>query len=225
MKWLAEHKDAYEGARCFVIGCGPSLANVDLSLLKDEVTFGVNGVYMIDGFKSTFYSTISAEYWRYHVAGIKSVRCERRFIPDDMKELGSDVPTTWLKVNRYPEPLVPESFSYDPTTVVQLGGTVIFVCLQLAYYMGFTTAILLGVDHNYDYEVVNNHITIRDTDTCHFRPDYSPPGRSFHYDIRHSDRAFMLANDAFSRGNRKIYNATIGTKLDIFEKIALEDVL
>ena len=38
----ADLKNKYEGKRCFIIGNGPSLNDMDLSLLKDEYTFTVN---------------------------------------------------------------------------------------------------------------------------------------------------------------------------------------
>ncbi|MFO7997093.1 MAG: hypothetical protein R6U93_08195, partial [Dehalococcoidia bacterium] len=40
-------KDKHEGQRCFIIGNGPSLRNTDLSLLRDEVTFGLNRIYLL----------------------------------------------------------------------------------------------------------------------------------------------------------------------------------
>jgi hypothetical protein len=46
-------------------------------------------------------------------------------------------------------PIVAGGFSKNIDNFVVLGGTVTYVLFQLAYYMGFTTLLLLGVDHNY----------------------------------------------------------------------------
>ena len=40
----------YAGKRAFILGNGPSLKSMDLSKLRDEVTFGTNGLfYLFDG--------------------------------------------------------------------------------------------------------------------------------------------------------------------------------
>ena len=53
---LKDLREKYNGSdRCFVIGNGPSLNKLDMGLLADEVTFGVNGIFLKDGFKPTFY--------------------------------------------------------------------------------------------------------------------------------------------------------------------------
>jgi hypothetical protein len=51
-------KDKFKGKRCFIIGNGPSLNKCDLSLLENEYTFAVNGIFYKTkemGFKPTFY--------------------------------------------------------------------------------------------------------------------------------------------------------------------------
>ena len=46
---------AWKGQRCFVIGGGPSLNNVDLAYLKDELVIGVNRAFeRIDGGRACF---------------------------------------------------------------------------------------------------------------------------------------------------------------------------
>ena len=40
-------KEKHLGERCFIIGNGPSLRKTDLSLLKNEVTFGLNRIYLL----------------------------------------------------------------------------------------------------------------------------------------------------------------------------------
>ena len=44
-------KNIHSGERCFILGNGPSLKNVDLSLLADEFVFTVNNFAFIDGFE------------------------------------------------------------------------------------------------------------------------------------------------------------------------------
>ncbi|MBK8422240.1 hypothetical protein [Candidatus Villigracilis saccharophilus] len=56
---LAELKDIHKGGRAFIIGNGPSLKQTDLSKLKNEITFGMNRIYVVFpelGFHTTYYS-------------------------------------------------------------------------------------------------------------------------------------------------------------------------
>ena len=46
IKRLAALKDIHKGKRAFIIGNGPSLKQTDLSKLKNEITFGMNRIYL-----------------------------------------------------------------------------------------------------------------------------------------------------------------------------------
>ena len=45
-EWLKQYKNKYDGKRCFIVATGPSLTVEDLSLLKNEITFGMNSICM-----------------------------------------------------------------------------------------------------------------------------------------------------------------------------------
>src|SRR5512136_2754506 len=60
---LAEFKDRHRGQRCFVIGNGPSLKQTDLTKLRNEVTYGMNRIYLAFpelGFGTTYYVCINS---------------------------------------------------------------------------------------------------------------------------------------------------------------------
>ena len=44
---LRKYKNIHKGKRCFIIANGPSLKKIDFSLLKDEITIGMNRIYLI----------------------------------------------------------------------------------------------------------------------------------------------------------------------------------
>jgi len=62
-------KDCHKNKRCFIIGTGPSLNKTDLSLIKNEIIFGVNTLY-----RGLSHFNISCDYyavsdicvWRKH---------------------------------------------------------------------------------------------------------------------------------------------------------------
>lgn len=224
--WLLAHRGAYRGQRCFVLGNGPSLNRTDLGRLEGETTFGVNGIFLAEGFRPTFYVATSATYWRQHVEEIRRVDCERRFLPSDTRTLASQVPTSWLRHRRprYYGLLgdlrpIPAAFSRRPDRLVFGGGTVLYVCLQLALHLGFETAILLGVDHDYGAGKGRNTDKragsyLENTGNLHFSDSYHTAPVRFHLDLEAIERAFELARQAFAADGRQILNASPGSKLE-----------
>lgn len=231
--WLSKSKNLHKNRRCFILATGPSLNKIDLSKLNGEICFGVNGTYMIEEIVLTYFVLVSDWYWKNHLDGIKNVRCARRFIPNDTKELESSVPTTWYRKShpKYGKNFgrilpVPAMFSYHPHHIIFAGGTVIYVCLQLAYYMGFKTVVLLGVDHSYrknEEDLAKQYggyeLNVGEKDSEHFRSDYNLANISYHVDLNAMERGYKLAKIAFEKNGRKILNASPGTKLNIYPKV------
>lgn len=238
-EWLASAKDRHKGDRCFILATGPSLNKVDLTRLKGEICFGMNGIYKLaEEIDITYFVYVSNWYWKHHLEGLKNVRCHRRFIPSSIPELASDVPTTWLNTvlpkyySRLRSPLiVPAGFSCNPERYIFAGGTVLYLCLQLAYYMGFETVIILGLDHSYrkgEDHLARRHAgymhQVKQQDTAHFDKDYVPADIKYHVDLATMERGYEIANKIFIKDGRKVLNASPGTHLDIFETVDYESL-
>ena len=102
------------------------------------------------------------------------------------------------------------------------GGTVTYLALQVAYFMGFQQAVLIGVDHSFVDKGEPNRAEIRtaETDENHFHPDYFPKGSRWQLpDLPRSEVAFRLAREAFEAEGREIIDATAGGALEVFEKV------
>src|SRR3989304_1678691 len=59
---LASMKNRHVGERCFILGNGPSLARTDLGLLRGDVTFGMNRIYLLYPslrFQTTYYVSVN----------------------------------------------------------------------------------------------------------------------------------------------------------------------
>jgi len=101
------------------------------------------------------------------------------------------------------------------------GATVTYVALQLAFYLGFETVILVGVDHNFVTQgKPNTTIVSEGDDPNHFHPGYF--GKGFRWqlpDLDTSERGYLLARRAYEQAGRRVLDATIGGKLQIFEKV------
>ena len=112
-------------------------------------------------------------------------------------------------------------FSKDACGRLWEGATVTYIALQLAYFMGFSQVILVGVDHSFSTQgPPNTTIISQGDDPDHFHSSYF--GKGFRWqlpDLNTSEKAYALAREAFQHDQRQILDATIGGKLAIFPKV------
>ena len=117
--------------------------------------------------------------------------------------------------------VINDFFQYDLTRPLVIGGTVTFVALQLAFYMGFNQVILVGLDHNFDEKGAPSGIEIRtsEMDQNHFHPNYFPKGSKWQRpDLLRSEVDYSIARNAFETDGREILDATIDGKCTVFKK-------
>ena len=109
--------------------------------------------------------------------------------------------------------------------MVGVGGSVTFICLQLAYYMGFKEVYMVGFDHNYaipkDADLSQTTTIISQADDVnHFSKDYFGKGYRWHDPrVDRMEMGFSEARENFEKAGRKIYNATAGGHLEVFERV------
>jgi hypothetical protein len=231
--WFLGAKDSCKGQRCFLLGCGPSLNAVDLTKLKGHKVMGVNGTALIEGLDLDYFVTVSDFFWKSHQDELKALKCQR-FIPQFLREhLESESPSVWLNTIADKEYSAldvekPWKFSYQPQRHIFLGGTVIFVCLQILYYLGYEEVVVLGLDHDYgiDKDSISKEGKVVSSDnlSAHFTKDYYKKGEQVHIDIHGMERAYELSRAAYFADGRRVLNASPGTKLDIFEKVQYDSL-
>jgi len=219
---LERYSNLHRGERCFILANGPSLNKVDLTLLQDEFTFGLNRIYLLFdkvNFKPTYYVSINELVLRQFHQEInplpfpKFVNWRERNLFDPRDENTIFI-RTGLRLT--------DTFVKDPLRPLSDGGTVTYVAIQLAFYMGFSEVILIGLDHSFQDKGVPNKTEIQSKteDTNHFAPNYFPKGVKWQLpDLRRSEIAYQLARTAFESDGRKILDATEGGKCEVFEKI------
>lgn len=222
----------HAGERCVIVGNGPSLNELDLSLLAGEITFGVNGIfYAADamGFDPTYYVVEDTMVMADNLERIREYRAGHKLFPSIYREMvGEAANVTYFTMNGgfyskgSPSFCIPR-FSTDASQRVYSGQSVTTINLQLAYYMGFTEVVLIGMDFSYivpeDSEIEGHHILSRGADPNHFHPDYFGAGKT--WKDPKLDRVlanYQLAKDMFTDDGRRIVNATPGGKLEIFER-------
>jgi len=228
-KKIASLKNAHQGKRCFIIGSGPSINKMDLSPLKSEITFGHNAFYLIAdrlGFLPTYYVIEDPLPAEDNSTEINKLVGTTKIFPQDLKYcLKKDEKTVYVNFNRYfsyyPQPNFPQ-FSEDMLKCVFWGGTVAYMSLQLAYYMGIREVYLIGVDLSYKVpeNEVDPVITSETDDPNHFHPDYFGAGKRWHQPmVERMKHSFEYAAKFYQQNDGIVHNATVGGNLDTLPRV------
>ncbi len=221
---LVDYVDRHRGQRCFILGNGPSLAKMDLRPLAGEWTFGLNRIYLLFdgmqmGFEPSYYcaaNDLVLDQFACDIAALSMPKFlnwngRRHFDPADESVLLLRQSLT-----------LSDFFGDDLCKPICSGGTVTYLALQVAYYMGFHQVVLIGVDHRFVDKGTPNRTETRTTehDENHFHPDYFPKGSRWQLpDLSRSEAAYGLAREAFEADGREIIDATLGGALEVFEKV------
>jgi hypothetical protein len=213
-------RNTHAGERCFIIGNGPSLRRTDLTKVKGEFTFGLNRIYLIFselGFATSCLVSVNELVLEQCVSEMKALDLpkyltwrSRHWFADDLQAVFVDTDFTG-----------PEDFSHNASGRIFEGFTVTYVALQLAFYMGFSDVILIGVDHNFTTQgPANQAVVSQGDDPNHFSPNYFGAGFKWQLpDLDGSERAYRLARHAYESDGRRVLDATVDGKLTIFPKV------
>jgi hypothetical protein len=216
---LTALKDSQRGKRCFIIGNGPSLRQTDMSKLRDEFTIGMNRIYLMFpelGFKTSYYASVNDLVVEQCAADIQGLTMPRFVSWRARKWLRPD-PNLYFLHTTYTGP----GFSTDIRQRIWEGATVTYTALQVAYFLGFQEAILIGVDHSFVTQgKPNTTVTSQGDDPNHFHPGYFGAGFRWQLpDLDTSERSYIMAREAYQAGGRKVIDATVGGKLTVFPKV------
>ena len=219
IKKLRALKDTHKGERCVIIGNGPSLNKTDVSKIKNEYTFGLNRIYLAFedwGFQTSFLLSVNdlvVEQCRDDLMNLNMPR----FFSWRAKQWLTPQDNLHFLYTTYTGP----KFAKNVSGRVWEGATVTYTALQLAYHMGFSTVVLIGVDHSFATKgEANKTIVSEGDDPNHFNPKYF--GKGFRWqlpDLDTSEVAYQMARYAFEQDGRQVLDATIGGKLEVFPKV------
>ena len=225
--YLSSIKNKHKEDRCFIIGNGPSLKNLDLSLLKKEITFGLNRIYLIFDkidFQTTYFVCVNQLVIEQCYQEIKKIKSIKFINKNSKRYFTFSENLCYISCEGHPDSA--PWFSCDIMNGICTGGTVTYVALQMAYYMGFKQVILIGIDHFFKTQGKPHQVVVTtDSDLNHFESNYF--GKGFRWqlpDLEKSELSYRLAKHQFERNGREICDATIGGKLNVFRKIDYYDL-
>lgn len=231
-KQLEQFKNIHKGKRCFIVATGPSLTIEDVNKLKGEICWTCNSgikLLKVTDWKPTYYALSDGVAFKV----LKDILGE------------TDIPCTfynekdidWSGKNRYPLPMwvnlflstedrlaLPWSWrkhrmSYDITKKVFMCSSVVHVIIQICVYMGFNEIYLLGCDCTNPFQ----HSSVA---------DFSQEELENNVDFRRADyncytfiEDYKVAKKFAEKHGVRIYNATRGGNLEVFERVDLDKVL
>lgn len=212
-------KDSRKGERCFILGNGPSLKVTDLSRIHDEYSIGTNRIYLAFpqmGFCTSYFLSVNDLVAEQCAADIQTLDMPR-FVSWRARRWLQPVDNLHFLFTTYTGP----KFATDVSGRVWEGATVTYVALQLAYHLGFSEVVLIGVDHSFVTQgKPNTTVVSQGDDPNHFDPGYF--GKGFRWqlpDLDTSERSYWMARQAYESAGRRVVDATIGGKLTVFPKV------
>ncbi len=224
-KNLAKFRDRHAGQHCFIIGNGPSLNKMDLSKLNGCHCFGLNKIHLMlekGEFNITYHVAVNPLVIEQSLEQFRKLGVPSFLSYRECRNLNIDESNFYFLMTSE-SPFV---FRQNVQDVLFEGFTVTYVAMQLAYFMGFTRVYLIGVDHNFAVQgKPNEKQTLLGPDPNHFHPDYFA-GKEWHLpDLEGSELAYRLAKFHFERKDRRILDATVDGKLNVFSKIAFQEAV
>lgn len=217
---ISDFKNIHSKKRCFVIGNGPSLSDMDLSKLKKEITFGGNEIYRKENFNLTYLMIgIITDMDLDKLCGFE---CDYKFFTKRLYPFKKLENVVLVKViNRMSYPFFP-NFSLDAEKCIYSGGTVSHLNLQLAYYMGCNPIYLIGVDwwNSNDFgSTIDKHFYGRGDAVNRFTV-FDEKIKLFKQNIN-----MRVGDKILRKSGIRVYNLTPNSKLEAFEKKDIEEIL
>lgn len=222
---LKQFKNIHAGERCFIVATGPSLTMEDLNILYrcGERTISMNRAYL--AFEKTewrpeYYMVADWRCIKEDGEELKRLPIKHKFIADSYMEFWKgDIPKGIYRFHDHQIYIMGEKVPFSEELIygVYDKASVTYACIQLAAYLGFVEIYLLGVDFNFSrcYKDKGNHF---------IETYYSENSETSCFWDKESLEAFKAAKEYADTHGIKIYNATRGGKLEVFERRSFDEL-
>jgi hypothetical protein len=195
---IQDYRCKHAGETGVIVGNGESLSKIPLLFHTKYPTFTCNLIDRYVAIPLYYYTCIDGNLLTNYVSSIKRniEKAKQSFISHHFQSFPKD------KVIH----LAGSGPWYFPGTPKNWGHTVTYVNLQLAYYMGFDTILLIGVDGGMDWK--------------HFTSDYptTSTGDARRARLQGMEKWYGTAREVYEADERSIYNLSPGTQVKAFER-------
>ncbi len=198
MDKIEDFKGIHAGKRLFILASGPSLGDLDLSLLQRRLVMGLNRSFLVYP-ETHYHCCMDHRLFDLHSEEMKKTRflftLENRPYGIPMKLLGS------------------EGYSHDLTEGIYSGYTISYLALQIAVYMGFSEIFYLGLDLKH-----------RSGNTHFFGQDFHSRN---HEDTEFPKMKRMLSSGAkiVEELGVRVYNCSPDTDITCFPYVSYADAI
>jgi hypothetical protein len=235
-------RDCHPGERCFIIGNGPSLNSQDLKFLSNETAFVMNAFWkhpIVERWQPRYYCFSDPLFFNQS-------RQSKQFFVDLRARIKTShffAPLCYKSVIETQNLLPPETTSYvalgnhslgdepgdplDLTKEIPYVQTIPQLAILIAIFMGFKEVYLLGLDHDWLARLKGSGgfnffegLSIDHADAISEPVPYESEMKSM---LKVWRGYHALNARAMERGTR-IYNATHGGFLDVFERVSYESI-
>jgi hypothetical protein len=227
---LLKLKNKHENKSCVIIGGGPSINKMPLNDYKDIVTIACNGFYLkhdeLD-YVPTYYTVEDPLPANDNKNEIMALKDTTKVIPYDLKDvIEPDENTIYINFKRsYMRPSDKNFplFSNDFENKSYWGGTVMYMNIQLARYLGCNPIYIIGVDLSYNVPktVKQNGAVLESTedDENHFDLRYFGKGKKWHLpETERMQQAFTKAYEELKKEGIELINAGVDSRLEVVPK-------
>ena len=222
---LDKLKNKHKDQPCVLIGGGPSINKMDFSKFKNMVTIGCNSFYLKHeeiGYEPTYYTVEDPLPAKDNSIEIMSLKDTIKIIPYDLKGVikpdENTIYVNFLRSYMRPSNKKFPLFSNDFENRSYWGGTVMYMNIQLAHYLGCNPIYLIGVDLSYKIpESIKRNgavFTSTEDDENHFDPRYFGKGKKWGDPVPdRMQKSFSKASDILHANQVKLINAGLGGNL------------
>lgn len=245
-KKLIELKDAQKGKACIIVGNGPSLQIGDLEKIQKLGihSFGLNKINQLYSKTSWRPTYLVVHDHRFILSGestidvneyVKSVQDEKTkyvFFRRQMKKCFNQNLNKKILYFRMP---LKNCKQIDPTPIkgdisIQLEdlGSVTTAAMEIAMYMGYKTIYLYGQDFKYDryIDIDGNYVEAEGAgDYAEGIGAYSEDYKKEYHDLRKTFRGFRECDKYAREHGVRIYNATRGGNLNLFDRVNFDEII
>lgn len=228
-------KNKYSHRRCFVIGNGPSLNDMDLNLMKDDFVICANSFFLKFKYLNFVPDFITVEdhlVAKDNYKEFNKLKGIKKIYPIDLRRiLKKDEDTFFIELRRaFNNKKMDGNFKFNNfNETFYWGGTVLYMNLQLAQYFGCKEVYLIGVDLSYnipkDATIKGSVITSNSDDPNHFDSSYFGSGKKWH--LPETDRmqaSFKNAYLEMKKNGVNLFNATKGGNLQEIPRVNYNDL-
>lgn len=230
------YKDIHTGERVFILCSGPSISKLDLTLLKDEKTIAVNSFYLHKDcqlISPTYYCEPAFEEYSsfetlaQHLTEMEQAAPRAQYFfglseketVDKVKEFNNRCVNYIFFTNNY------DRLDVDLTRSVMRVQSVSIMALEIALYMGFKEIYLLGTEHDslltgkythfYDY---HESVAAKEVKCIDEQGNIENAFDEELAAIYNLWNQYKILRKIAEKKGIKIYNATPGGVLDLFER-------